>query len=84
MDASCNILRKDMLVADALAGCPQTATFFFKHRLDCVGCRMAVFCTLEEVCKHYSLEVDWLLAELAAIAQPGQGVPAAHSKGETK
>jgi hybrid cluster-associated redox disulfide protein len=84
MNTTYSILQKGTLVSDVLAACPPTVAFFLQHRLDCVGCRMAGFCTLEDVCEHYSLEIEWLLAELAALVQPEQGSPAVHSKGETK
>ncbi len=51
-------------VAEVLAGIPQAALYFLGRRLDCVGCRMAPFCTLEEVCRQYELEIEQFLQDL--------------------
>jgi hybrid cluster-associated redox disulfide protein len=51
-------LSPDTLVGDLLMDYPQLLSMFFEQNLDCVGCRMARFCTLEEVSRYYLLEAD--------------------------
>jgi len=45
-------------------GYPQLLPWFLEQNLDCVGCRMARFCTLEEVSRQYRLEVDSFLQSI--------------------
>jgi hybrid cluster-associated redox disulfide protein len=46
-----------MLVSDLLMDHPQLLQLFFEQNLDCVGCRMARFCTLEEVSRQYGMDL---------------------------
>ena len=54
-------------VAEVLANDPQAARFFLDRHLDCVGCRMAPFCTLEEVCRQYELDIQHFLQDLREL-----------------
>ena len=47
-----------MLVADLLGTFPHMASLLLELRLDCLGCSMNKFCTLEELCKQYELDVE--------------------------
>lgn len=49
------------LVADLLASTPLIAHLFVELRVDCVGCSLNKFCTLEDVCEHYQLEIETII-----------------------
>ena len=51
-------------VADVLAISPLAAPLFIEMRLDCPGCAMVRFCTLEDLSGHYGLEIHSLIATL--------------------
>jgi hybrid cluster-associated redox disulfide protein len=53
-----------MLVADLLAFSPRIAPLFVELHLDCVGCSMKRFCTLEDLCRDYAMDSDTLLAAI--------------------
>lgn len=63
-------------VAQLLNCFPQAAQVFIRRRMHCVGCPMARFETLAEVCAIYRQPLDRVLAELAALT--GCNVPAPH------
>ena len=46
------------LVADLLASTPLMARLFVELRVDCVGCSLNKFCTLEDMCEQYHLEIE--------------------------
>jgi len=50
-----------MLVADLLAVSPLMAGALVELRTDCVGCSMNKFCTLQELCNQYELELESVL-----------------------
>ncbi len=54
-------------VAEVLDAWPQTVPFFMQHRMDCIGCPVATFCTLEETAQHYGMDLKELLTELASL-----------------
>jgi hybrid cluster-associated redox disulfide protein len=58
------LLSPRMLVADLLALSPLVAPFLLDLRVDCVGCSMNRFCTLEELCTLYGLELEVILQNL--------------------
>jgi len=43
---------------------PQAAQVFIDHRTDCIGCRLARFCTLEEVAGNYAIDLTSFLGAL--------------------
>jgi hypothetical protein len=49
------------LVADMLDGSPPIARLLLELRVDCLGCSMNKFCTLEELCAHYELNLESVL-----------------------
>jgi hypothetical protein len=49
------------LVADLLAATPPMAPLFVELRVDCVGCSLNKFCTLEDLCEHYQLEIETVI-----------------------
>ena len=49
------------LVADLLASTPLMASLFIELHLGCVGCSLNKFCTLEDVCDQYQLDLETLI-----------------------
>lgn len=58
------LLSPRTLVADLLASSLPTASAFLNLRVDCIGCFMNKFCTLEDVSRHYDLSMDTVLDAL--------------------
>ncbi|HET8524121.1 MAG TPA: DUF1858 domain-containing protein [Thermomicrobiales bacterium] len=54
----------DMIVDDLIDKLPATARTFVEHRMQCVGCPMARFETVAEVCQIYRLPLDAFLVDL--------------------
>lgn len=52
------MLFPQILVADLLNMSPLIASLLFELRVDCLGCSMNKFCTLEDVCDHYELDLE--------------------------
>jgi hybrid cluster-associated redox disulfide protein len=55
------------LVGDVLAETPPLADLFLAMRLDCMGCSMSKFCTLEEVSRQYGLELEAFLRTIQTL-----------------
>ena len=51
-------------VDDVLRQVPQANRLFIAHHLDCIGCRLARFCTLEDVSRHYPLDLQTFITDL--------------------
>jgi len=50
------------LVADLLASTLLMAPLFVELRVDCVGCSMSKYCTLEDLCEQYQLELEAVIS----------------------
>ena len=57
--------------AEVLERLPGAARLFITDGMDCVGCVMEHFCTLQEVSLHYALEVEALILKLQALEEEG-------------
>jgi hybrid cluster-associated redox disulfide protein len=60
-------------VSALLARDPQAARVFLNHHMHCVGCVIAPFETLAEVCLVYDVSLDQLLEELTSSIEPSEG-----------
>ena len=60
-------------VDEVISRFPRTASAFIQRRMHCVGCPLARFETLADVCAIYSLPLDSLLAELRTLAGEEHG-----------
>lgn len=58
------MLSPQTTVADLLEASPFLASLLLQLRVDCLGCSMNKFCTLEELCLHYDLDLKSLLGRL--------------------
>lgn len=54
------LLSPGMLVAELLAAQPSATGLLLELHLDCPGCSMTRFCSLEEVCRQYEMNFDQL------------------------
>ncbi|MEP6918743.1 MAG: DUF1858 domain-containing protein [Acidobacteriota bacterium] len=63
-------------VSALLARDPQAARVLLNHRMHCVGCAIAPFETLAEVCLVYGVPLEQLLEELrhGSSIEPSGGV----------
>ncbi len=50
-----------ILVADLLDQSPLVASLLLELRVDCIGCSMNKFCTLNELCAFYGLDLENVL-----------------------
>lgn len=55
----------DMSVEEVLKSTPATVKFFISQHADCIGCRLAHFCTLRDVIKTYELDEKKFLKEIS-------------------
>lgn len=60
------MLSLQTLVADLLVASPPATAYFLELRLDCIGCSMNKFCTLQELCDHYDFDAETFLSRLQA------------------
>jgi hybrid cluster-associated redox disulfide protein len=51
-------------VEETMRVCADAVSTFVRLKTHCVGCRLARFCTLEEVSRHYGIPLDSLLERL--------------------
>jgi hybrid cluster-associated redox disulfide protein len=59
------------IVSEVMAGWPQTIEVFLDHRMACVGCAMARFCTMAEATRAYHMDTVSFVHELErAMLQP--------------
>lgn len=57
-------LSPQTLITDLLTLAPQTAPLLMAWHVDCLGCCMNRFCTLQEMCNQYELDVETILQKL--------------------
>src|SRR3990172_6178199 len=55
------MLSAQTLLADLLDTSPLVVNLLLELRVDCIGCSMNKFCTLEELCDHYELDIEAVL-----------------------
>jgi len=60
-------------VAALLAREPRAARVLLNHGMHCVGCAIAPFETLSEICTIYGVSLDQLLADLRAHCASEKG-----------
>jgi hypothetical protein len=58
------MLSPQVLLADLMDASPLLVSLFLELRVDCVGCSMNKFCTLEELCTHYDLDFDRVIFQI--------------------
>ena len=60
----------DMPLADLMAAWPSTIEVFLRHRMLCVGCRVAPFHTVVDACEEHHVDEDAFRGDLAAAIGP--------------
>ena len=58
------MLSPQMLVANLLDTSPLVASLLLELRVDCLGCSMNKFCTLEELCTQYDLDLENVICKV--------------------
>jgi hybrid cluster-associated redox disulfide protein len=53
-------------IADIMAACPAATRLLLEHRAACPGCSMSAYCTLQEVCELYGIDMEIFLQKLTA------------------
>jgi len=56
-------------VADLLAFYPLVTSLFIELRVDCIGCSMNQFCTLEDLTKYYDLDMEKISGRIQKLAE---------------
>jgi hybrid cluster-associated redox disulfide protein len=56
------------LVDDVMQRWPATIRIFLDFRMDCVGCPIGSFHTIDEACREHRIAIDGFLAKLRAAA----------------
>jgi hypothetical protein len=54
------MISSTILVADLLIFYPLVTSLFIELRVNCIGCSMNRFCTLEDLCKYYDLDLKMI------------------------
>jgi len=57
-------LSKDWSVQQTLEHYPNTIPIFIRLKINCIGCWLERFCTLEEVSGYYGIPIETLLGYL--------------------
>jgi hybrid cluster-associated redox disulfide protein len=65
------LIEKEMSIEDAVRRFPKSATVFERHRMGCIGCRAALFETIEQGAKVHGVDVEALMADLRKAIQGG-------------
>jgi len=61
------MLSPHSLVADLLADSPLVAPLLIELRVDCIGCSLNRFCTLEDLCEYYELDLETVFNRIQAL-----------------
>jgi hybrid cluster-associated redox disulfide protein len=62
-------LASDQTVAQVLQQLPDAPQAFISLGMDCVGCHLMRFCTLEYAAQSYHIDLERLLMELKKVAE---------------
>jgi len=52
-------------IRDILVEYPEVVAVFIQMKTQCIGCAFERFCTLEDVSKHYEIQINELLENLS-------------------
>jgi hybrid cluster-associated redox disulfide protein len=61
------IFSSQSVIAEILRDSPSTIHLFLEKNMNCVGCVMASFCSLESACKAYNLALPAFIEELQSV-----------------
>lgn len=56
-------------LAELLEQQPKAAAVLLDLRVDCVGCSMKRFCTLEDMCQDYGLKAEVVMERLRRVEE---------------
>jgi hybrid cluster-associated redox disulfide protein len=76
-------ISRDQPVEQMLSDQPAMIPVFLKYRLACVGCSMALFCTLEDALTTYGLPREQFLADLRQAARAAREPGSSDSRAAT-
>jgi hybrid cluster-associated redox disulfide protein len=57
-------ITKDMLIGDVVKKYPNSVNIMLDHGMECVGCHVATWETLEQGAQGHGIDVDSLVKEL--------------------
>ena len=57
-------ITKDMLIGEVLKKYPQLAETMLEHGMNCIGCHVASWETIEQASEWHDIDVDKLVKEL--------------------
>jgi len=58
------MMLRDMSINDIIKKYPEAFAIFEEYGLSCIGCRAALFDTIEQAAKIYGINIDNLLKDL--------------------
>lgn len=58
------MMHRDMSINDIIEKYPEVFAIFEKHGLSCIGCRAALFDTIEQAAKIHGINIENLLKDL--------------------
>jgi len=61
-------IERTTLVDDIMRQWPGTIRAFLDHRMNCPGCPIACFHTVEDACREHGVNAEAFLARLRAVA----------------
>ena len=64
MSSKDKIIRRDMLIGEIVKKYPQSIEILLEHGLQCIGCHVATWETLEQGAKGHGIDVDKLVEDL--------------------
>ncbi len=62
-------IHPDESVAAVLEKWPKSVRLFLEYRMNCVGCEMSKFETLQDACAIYHIDLDQFIEKLSSISQ---------------
>jgi len=64
------VIDPKMSMSDLIVRWPQSIPILIHHHMDCVGCHMAVFDSLEYAAETYRIVTDELIQEILKASKP--------------
>ena len=60
------MIQSSDLVDDVMRKFPETIRVFIRHKMHCVGCPIACFHTVDDVCREHGTDREFFIADLRA------------------